>query len=94
MSGWLRHCASEETEILATTSCIDAVLLNHEPRVCPSMQDGICSLKGEGVLPLTGSLYHSPKRWSGLPQLKEISFKMTITLRGGVNINCIYYIIF
>ena len=30
----------------------------------------------------------------GLPQLKEISFKMTITLGGGVTINCIYYTIF
>ena len=27
-------------------------------------------------------------------QLKEISFKMTITLGGGVSINCIYYSIF
>ena len=26
--------------------------------------------------------------------MKEISFKMTITLGGGVNINCIYYTIF
>ena len=31
---------------------------------------------------------------NGLPQLKEISFKMTITLGGGININCIYYTIF
>ena len=27
-------------------------------------------------------------------QLKEISFKITITLGGGVNINCIYYATF
>ena len=31
---------------------------------------------------------------AAFPQLKEISFKMTITLGGGVRINCIYYTIF
>ena len=31
---------------------------------------------------------------SAFPQLMEISFKMTITLGGGVSINCIYYSIF
>ena len=31
---------------------------------------------------------------TAFPQLKEISFKMTITLGGGVSINCIYYSIF
>ena len=46
-----------------------------------------------------GSTYGGPGRCngeylSGLPQLKEISFKMTITLGGGININCIYYTIF
>ncbi len=31
---------------------------------------------------------------SGLPQLKEISFKKAITVRGGVSISCIYYNLF
>ncbi len=42
------------------------------------------------------SISHTPENAScpGLPQLKEISFKKTITVVGGVNINCIYYTIF
>ena len=46
------------------------------------------------IHPQSPRLRHIIANYLAFPQLKEISFKMTITLGGGVNINCNYYTIF
>ena len=45
------------------------------------------------IHPQSPRLRHIIANYLAFPQLKEISFKMTITLGGGVNINCNYYTI-
>ena len=58
--------------------------------ICPTLAPSptVTALSKEISLP---PHLRTKTRYAAFPQLKEISFKMTITLGGGVNINCIYY---